>query len=671
MKMHHIQTDFTGGELDPRLLGRVNADRYGVGAKEITNAWVRVQGGAESRDGLRYVNKAADNSGDIRLIPWVFNRDQSYVLELTNNKMRFIQQGQFVTKTDGTIYEIATGISGSALATLSFAQAADTMIFAHPTFNPKKLVRNDQLNWTIAPIVFDVLPFDELASSPDGWATLDKNDFIGQAVTINLNNDANGATYTGTGFTNSAVGKYVRIYDGLVKITGFNNKASVTGTLRSVMTVSPTSASGVTPKTWPPAPPENWKVNETMWTDALGWPACVTFHQQRLVFAGSAKYPQWIWGSAIRQFFNFELGALDTAAWGFQLDSNQVNPILHLFSMNALIALTSMNEFLITSPTGAITPTAVTVRCPSQYGANPVLPVRMAQDLMFLQRGSHKLLTLNYDPDNQTGYQVDELSLLAEHMMDSQVIDMTCQAQPHNRVHLLKIDGTISTLTANKQVGVAAWSRVTTDGGFLSCATIPREDGTDDTYVATLRNIKGSPAVYIEHFQDGIRMDAAIVGQIEKDTDPAQNVWGQLQHLEGKRVSILADGTVQPQQVVVNGQVTLARPARQVIIGLPFVARIVSLPPEAQMQNGSMQGSRVSVAKLRIRIHDTTGMTINGQDVPFRKFGLNILNTPSPLYTGDIDYNLIGWDDLETVIEQYQPLPFEILAIVRTLSVND
>lgn len=679
-KVHYLQTDFTGGELDPMLYGRVNADRYGSAVKSMHNAWVRVSGGAESRDGLRYINNARDNTGDIRLIPWVYNRDQSYVLELTDGKMRFIQQGQLITAndTDPTIYEINTGIPAARLATLSYTQSADTMIFAHPEMKPKKLVRNSQRDWVMSDIVFDVIPFDELSAQPlTGWATLNKNDYIGQSVTVTLSDAAAGGAYTGTGFTAADVGKYVSVYDGLVKITAFTNKAVITGELRTVMTISQASGTGSVgdPKVWPPAPVDNWRILETMWSDAYGWPSCVTFHQQRLIFAGSSKFPQYIWGSKIRGFYNFELGALDNSAWSFQLDSNQVNPILHLFSMNGLIALTSMNEFLITSPTGVITATAVNVRCPSQYGANPVLPVRVATDLLYLQRGSHKLLSLNYDPDNQTGYQVNEISLLAEHMLDSPVIDMTAQSQPRNRIHLLKNDGTIATLTVNKQVGIAAWSRTVTGpdnapDAFLSCATIPRDDGTDDTYVAVVRNIAGTPKVYLEHFQPNLYMDSALYGRIEDD-QPKQATWGKLEHLEGMTVSVLADGVVLSSRVVIDGQITIEMPARQVYIGLPYTPRIQLLKPEAAMQNGSIQGARIGLSKVLIRLHQTTGVSINGSPLPFRYFGQGILDTQPPLFSGDINYTETGWQNDQTIIEQPQPLPFCVLAVVRDITIND
>lgn len=49
------KTNFTAGELSPRLYGRQDLDRYANGAKEITNFIVTKQGGLKKRPGTRYV----------------------------------------------------------------------------------------------------------------------------------------------------------------------------------------------------------------------------------------------------------------------------------------------------------------------------------------------------------------------------------------------------------------------------------------------------------------------------------------------------------------------------------------------------------------------------------------------------------------------------------------
>ncbi len=51
----HSQNNFTSGQLSPRLLGRVDIDKYGTGAKQIQNWIVLPHGGVETRSGFNYV----------------------------------------------------------------------------------------------------------------------------------------------------------------------------------------------------------------------------------------------------------------------------------------------------------------------------------------------------------------------------------------------------------------------------------------------------------------------------------------------------------------------------------------------------------------------------------------------------------------------------------------
>ena len=51
-----------------------------------------------------------------------------------------------------------------------------------------------------------------------------------------------------------------------------------------------------------------------------------------------------------------------------------------------------------------------------------------------------------------------------------------------------------------------------------------------------------------------------------------------LDHLNGATVSILADGNVMPQQIVVDGQITIQAQAGTITVRLPYVAQAQSLP---------------------------------------------------------------------------------------------
>ncbi|MGG4735239.1 hypothetical protein ACLO9Q_22400, partial [Leclercia adecarboxylata] len=209
---------------------------------------------------------------------------------------------------------------------------------------------------------------------------------------------------------------------------------------------------------------------------------------------------------------------------------------------------------------------------------------------------------------------------------------------------------------------------------FMNVASIPTLSGVDDCYAAVRRNVGGVQKLYIERFREGLNVDSALIGQPDPTNATAVanglKEWTALNHLEGETVHIVADGVPMPPQKVTGGKITLPRPAFLVNIGLPFYSKIVTLKPELQTNSGTPQGAHNSTSKVRIRLLDTVGMTINGDAVPFRHFGKYILNEPAPLFTGDMEWQLMGWDNQEITIEQRQPLPFHMLAVIRTINVN-
>lgn len=106
MRVNLIKTNFTAGEISPRLMGRVDIARYANGAKRIENAVCVIQGGVMRRPGSRFVATAKFPDKKARLIPYVFNRAQAYMLECGDGYMRIFQNGAQLVKSDGTPYEI-------------------------------------------------------------------------------------------------------------------------------------------------------------------------------------------------------------------------------------------------------------------------------------------------------------------------------------------------------------------------------------------------------------------------------------------------------------------------------------------------------------------------------------------------------------------------------------
>lgn len=94
-----IKTSFAAGEMAASLSGRVDLAKYQVGAAVMRNFFVDYRGGASTRPGTKHVGvcRPVTNSPKPRLIPFVFNSEQAYVLELNANRMRVIYQGGYVT----------------------------------------------------------------------------------------------------------------------------------------------------------------------------------------------------------------------------------------------------------------------------------------------------------------------------------------------------------------------------------------------------------------------------------------------------------------------------------------------------------------------------------------------------------------------------------------------
>lgn len=94
-----IQRSFAGGELAPSLHARVDLVKYQTGLKTCRNLIVQRHGGVTNRPGFKFVGEVKDSSKRVKLHKFVFNADQTYVLEFGNLYMRVIRNGAQVLET--------------------------------------------------------------------------------------------------------------------------------------------------------------------------------------------------------------------------------------------------------------------------------------------------------------------------------------------------------------------------------------------------------------------------------------------------------------------------------------------------------------------------------------------------------------------------------------------
>ncbi|MDP6770270.1 MAG: hypothetical protein QF704_06200, partial [Anaerolineales bacterium] len=151
-----VITNFTAGELSPRLTGRIDLDRYQNGVETLENFKVFTHGGITKRSGTGYIagikTQTGSNSGAI-LVPFIFSKTQAYVLEFGHNYFRiFKDEGQVAS--GGSPVEITTNCDWTAaqVADLRFAQSADILYVVHPDLHPVKITRSSHTAWTVTDI---------------------------------------------------------------------------------------------------------------------------------------------------------------------------------------------------------------------------------------------------------------------------------------------------------------------------------------------------------------------------------------------------------------------------------------------------------------------------------------------------------------------------------------
>lgn len=155
-----IQTNFSAGELSPLLLSRVDIAKYANGCKDITNFVIQRFGGARKRGGSEYIEGVKTNASKVRLIPFIYSSTQAYILEFGDEYIRFYTNGGQVV--DGSAVEIVSPYTQDDLAGIQFAQSADVLYLAHPSYAPRKLVRNSATSFTLSIVEFEDGPFLEI-----------------------------------------------------------------------------------------------------------------------------------------------------------------------------------------------------------------------------------------------------------------------------------------------------------------------------------------------------------------------------------------------------------------------------------------------------------------------------------------------------------------------------
>jgi hypothetical protein len=686
-----------------------------------------------NRPGLQYIAEVKDSTKRTRLLEFVFNEADAFIIEMGEFYFRFYTLGAQV----GGPYEVAHTYTEDEIPDVHYAQVNDVIFLTHKDHKPATLTRMAAASWSLADITFL------------GGPVQDENT---TATTITPSSDTGATTLTASSpiFTAGHVGSTWKVKDGFVNITGFTSTTIVTGTVEDV-----SLGTG-------PAATTEW--SQSSWSDEEGWPATITFHERRAWYARTDTQPQTEWASKPFIYDDFTAGANEDDALVVTLNTELANDIKWLSSGTTLATGTFGGEFITSSGTNGISLTPANVNSIRQtgWGSRNIQPKKIGNFTYYVQRGGRKIRELFYYWDLDTYKSVD-MTIISEHITKSGVEEIAYQQNPDSTLWCVLGDGRMVAFVREDDQQIQAWTPQVTDGSFESVAAIPSNEGPyDEVWTIVNRTIDGSSVRYIERFADPIVPDrqedcfyvdsglsfnaydltssvtltlsattgtgvtatasgsyfnAGDVGQrirainedgdfvgellittftsvtvVEGDvtfdfdsTTYGTNEWGLsvtdvsgLDHLEGKEVSILADAAVQTSQTVSTGSITMEEDAFEMAIGLPYQSRVHTLSIEAGSATGTAQGKRKRIYQLGLNVYKTLGIKVGSNDNNLFLVNLRspstLMGTAEPLVSGIIP-NLRspgGWTwEAEVLIVQDEPYPMHILDIIPILDTED
>jgi hypothetical protein len=148
-----------------------------------------------------------------------------------------------------------------------------------------------------------------------------------------------------------------------------------------------------------------------------------------------------------------------------------------------------------------------------------------------------------------------------------------------------------------------------------------------------------------------------------------------LTHIEGKTVSVLADGSVIDNLVVASGAITLPVASSRVHVGLPYKAQLETLDIELNLATGTTQGKKLKVSGVTIRFLKSRGGWMgpdeNNLDEVTQRTN-EPMGSPISLQSGFYKQPITGdySEGGRVFLEQRDPLPITILAIVPSTTVG-
>jgi hypothetical protein len=226
------------------------------------------------------------------------------------------------------------------------------------------------------------------------------------------------------------------------------------------------------------------------WGGKRGMPSAVALHEGRLWFAGGNR----VWGSESDFYESFDRlleGA--SASIAKVIGFGAAERIHWLAPSSRLVAGTAIAEIDVRSSTfgEVLTGLNTNLKAGSDLGVADIEPIVLDNEVLFVQRGSTKLIGIDFSLNTEK-HAVEDFNMLNSTILrdGNGVVQVAFARNPETRVYMVMNDGSMRVLLRDITEGILGWSRIEVvgDGGvmeqILSVATLPSED-EDEVWITT------------------------------------------------------------------------------------------------------------------------------------------------------------------------------------------
>ena len=423
-------------------------------------------------------------------------------------------------------------------------------------------------------------------------------------------------------------------------------------------------AGGGTPFLETHAPATNW--SEQSYSVLRGFPGAVTFHQNRLWYAGTIAQPDGLWASKSNQFFNFDIGdGSDNDSIDIRAAIGEVNTIKHLVSNRDLQAFSSTDEFIVPAfvekPT---TPTNATIKRQTPFGSSFVRPYVFDGATVYVQGSGEIVREMLFD-DGQNAYTGQPISSLASHLIKNPIQASTLAGgidRAESYYFLVDADGTLGVFNSNRGEQRYGWTQFTSQGTFHSVCTV------DTRVYAVVKFDKGDGTnkYILCEFDSSFNTDMA------KTYSGSNGVFSVSSDFANGAVLDVVSGThYLGQFTVASGNIDVSAvdsTLSSAEIGFKFDVTLKTNPIDTMAQQGPMTGEPRSMNKVILDLSNTLSVSVNSNNLIIRQV-TDDLSLARQAVTGKKEFRLLGFSkDPQVTISQSAPLSLQVNSLIAEVT---